>query len=843
MDPSQGHFQDSISAPVSNPAPHRPTLVPGKPESSRTNEFTAEGPDAGQQDQMALLLPATVPKTVLTESPVNMTTRSQPSCRAGPSRHQPTASMPFSSLGQRPWILAAESQMHSDTSTRPHEATRLIAASFWPSPKTHTPIWQQRVPAPHGPPPLATQQSHNTFDIPMSAWDSQTLQANLPNSKPLPQGTLDSVLDLPFSTPPVVGSNPADNGPAMQSQVGSNSLQGNSGSFGIFLSTASVSQQPSLAQDANGLAAMSKSLDDMLARTCETAPHAAHAPASKFNASTVERHLIDYKRSLTDAHIDRLGGLLGLDHPLPTAVELEAANPQDSMQMELQTRILPASSMPDCHKKVEVERLLALPRRASSGAVFLIDGEDCVIRSSDCLRIYEVCLSGDMEGADLTFVDKQYPVRFSDLLADEEMVRWWQKISRKILQAHRQWQEILRQANDHSGPSELKMRWKEEVVLRWKCKVGRSDLVAVTAAASTESSNPDQACLLVKVKLLSLPKLATAAIQPILPSLRSRTHVSTHRQGPSLTPSARSTGAELRLLVSRYGLILRASCPAQWPSTSGPLLPQLILGDGIAVPRHGQSLVDIPRLTPLLHVVAQAAIVGLAQTVKLNMGGRQITAVVQPVLRSSNSDSDPAGRLRLTAAKVWIGLSAAKEVARHSGSTSVTSKVGFASSFSDFEGLTPDETSVGRPLLSDRRHSVQVPPRATPVLPDRRASTASLYAHAALHQASISAQSSSSFWNSFAVDENNSSMLKAPTQAESLEVEDHLSQLVANLEQENRMLRKEIAARLQRRLTPVPPRSQAPSTSENPSLSAEPYRSLRSGRTIWTCPSNLMHLS
>lgn len=846
MDPSQGHFQYSISAPISNSAPHRPTLVSEIPGSSRTNEFPAEGPYAGRQDQLALLLPATVPRTVLTESPVNMTTLSQPLCRAGPSKHRTTASMhcrPPSSLAQHPWILAAEPRMHAGTSTQPHEAAQFTSASLCPSPKTNSPTWRQQVPAPQGPPPLPTQQSYSTFDASMSSLASQYLQVGMPDSTIYLQGNLHDVVGLPVSTQPIVASNPTDIGPAMQSHSGSTSLSNTSGSLSVLLATTSSSMKPTLAQGAEDLATMSKSLDDMLARTCEAPPLAACTSA--LSISTAEQHLMSYKRSLAEAHPDRLGGLLGLDHPLPTAIELEASSQLRSDPTKLQTRAAATSLILDRLKEVEIERLLALPRRASSGAVFVIDGNDSIIRSSDCPRIYKDCLSDDTEGIGLSSFAEHFPspIRFSDLLAEAETVRWWQKISRKILLAHHQRKEIPPQANDQSGAPESMMRCKEEMVLKWKSKVGRIDLVDVKVSTVSQGLDQNQACLIVQVKLISIPTLATAATQPFLPSLHTRTHVITNRPGPCRTHSTAGTGAELRLLVSRYGLILRASCPTQMPSISNPLLPQHILGDGIAMPRHGQSLVDIPRLTPLLHVVAQAAIVGLAQTVKLNVSGKQITAVVQPVLRTSNSESEPAGRLRLTAAKVWISLSAVKEVARRSGSTSVTPTVGFANSFPEFIGLTPAEMCPSRLLLSDRRHSVQVPPRATQILPDRRASTASLYAYAALHQASISAQSSSSFWNIFAVDYNASSMLRSPNQAGSVEVEDHLSQLVANLEQENRMLRKEIDARLQRRLAQVPSRSQAPSTSEDSSFSADPYSSLRSGRTPRTCPSNLMHLS
>lgn len=261
------------------------------------------------------------------------------------------------------------------------------------------------------------------------------------------------------------------------------------------------------------------------------------------------------------------------------------------------------------------------------------------------------------------------------------------------------------------------------------------------------------------------------------------------------------------------------------------------------MPKLGQSLVDIPRLTPLLHVVAQAAIVGLAQTVKLNMGGKQVTAVVQPVLRTSVSHAEEAGRHRLTAAKVWISLSAVKEATRRSSSSSALPTVGFANSFPEFIGLTPPQMFPNRPVLLDRRHSVQVSPHTTMLQADRRASTASLYVHAALNQASKVGQPSQRFTSSYSAADHTASSSMTSSQAQSIKVEDHLSQLIANLEQENRMLRKEVGARLRKRLEQMPSRSQAQIEPEVSDYSADPYGSLRTGNMPWTCPSNFKHLS
>lgn len=228
---------------------------------------------------------------------------------------------------------------------------------------------------------------------------------------------------------------------------------------------------------------------------------------------------------------------------------------------------------------------------------------------------------------------------------------------------------------------------------------------------------------------------------------------------------------------------------------------------------------DVPRLAPLLHVVAQAAVVGLAQTVQLAAGGRQITATVQPVLRSALVGAEGSRRTHAAAAKVWITLSApSATVLRRSSSIMPRTVTGFGSRGAGVTEMAHLMSPQSRGAGLDRRHSYQAfkqdhsfhaPFGAVPfpnqAAADDAASAASYFRQPGAAQTTSANQQHSPTYGkgregstqptpeSPLPDSQNSRM------EGSLPVNDSLSMLMAQLEQENRNLQRQIDARRRRR--------------------------------------------
>ncbi|SYW76175.1 uncharacterized protein UBRO2_01246 [Ustilago bromivora] len=551
---------------------------------------------------------------------------------------QPLVQHPFqaptASYTQRHGILEAESAP-IDPSTLPRQSTNLNVS--WSA--TRQPILPDCVLPHYGTPqtdcdpakvPLTVEGSPNAPNAP----NVPNLQATMQTSIPLQQDMLSNSTGLPFSTSPLqqasiytaeASPNFVDRSsfwPPTMLPSGDQAHASEINSFGLLL----PSMQQTCAQDADGLAAMSKSLDDMLATTSAFPPSCTSFP--HIIGSAANQQVIDYKRSLTEAHSGRLGGLLGLPHPLPAAIDLEATNVQQTVDVKVQAQTsTPTALKFACSKEVEVKRILASPRAASSAAIFILNHIDGIVWSGSVADFLQ-----QSEIVSHTYSEPQ--TTLSNFLADEQTVRWWQQACREVLIARRQLHELSEQSADRTTAMKLRKLCKKELVLRRKNKSGRTDLVEVTVASISHLKQLEKASVIVKVRPMSIPALATVSSQPVLPSLCARQDVFSSQPALSQTMNRRMAAdtAELRLLVSREQITK-------------------ILGPASSIPSLGQNLVDFPKLTPLLHVVAQAAVVGLAQTVNLKMEGKQVTAAVQPVLRTTSSSVAEAGRHRLTAAK------------------------------------------------------------------------------------------------------------------------------------------------------------------------------------------------
>lgn len=861
MDPSKAFSHQPCPDTKFFTDPRSPTAALGflssSSETNATNSISSST-EINSRGQMALLLPPTALRSVSTPSPVNVPTHRQHLYQAATIKPplvsseaacptQPLVQHPFqaptASYTQRHGILEAESAP-IDPSTLPRQSTNLDVS--WSA--TRQPILPDCVLPHYGTPqtdcdpvkvPLTVEGSPNAPNVP-------NLQATMQTSIPLQQDMLSNSTGLPFSTSPLqqasiytaeASPNFVDRSsfwPPMMLPSGDQAHASEINSLGLLL----PSMQQTCAQDADGLAAMSKSLDDMLATTSAFPPSCTSFP--HIIGSAANQQVIDYKRSLTEAHSGRLGGL-GLPHPLPEAVDLEATNVQQTVDVKVQAQTSTSTALKfACSKEVEVKRILASPRAASSAAIFILNHIDGIVWSGSVADFLQ-----QSEIVSHTYSEPQ--TTLSNFLADEQTVRWWQQACREVLIARRQLHELSEQSADSTTAMKLRKLCKKELVLRRRNKSGRTELVEVTVASISHLKQLEKASVIVKVRPMSIPALATVSSQPVLPSLRARQDVFSSQPALSQTMNRRMAAdtAELRLLVSRYGLILRITCPIQPQFNNERTSPHQhshkeqitkILGPASSIPSLGQNLVDFPKLTPLLHVVAQAAVVGLAQTVNLKMEGKQVTAAVQPVLRTTSSSVAEAGRHRLTAAKVWISLSVPMEATGRSNSSTVVPTVGFANSLSQFIGLSsPQQTHSNRPVTLDRRRSVQVPPHPTMLQADHRASTASLHAHTAVNQAWRTGQPISAFDSRGMANESKFS-ISSGDDGETVKVEDHLTQLIAGLEIENRRLRQKVHARLQRR------QKQALATSRNATTS-QATDNFGVVNIPSSCPSNLMHLS
>lgn len=615
---------------------------------------------------------------------------------------------------------------------------------------------------------------------------------------------------------------------------------------------------------------------------------AQKAPTAKrYSLSTVEQseqQMLDYKRSLADAHTGRLGGLLGLPHPLPPTSQLDPTSSISSATYQPQVqdahlRLSSPASIPSQQPSglpisspswdAKPNWPPSLPREIVSATVFIISRDDTILWFGDSMRacsndFLDFCLnsvdSGNVRSA--AGLSEQR-LKLSDLLADEQAVGWWQQACREVLLKQSQLQRLSQQLSFGDESFQARAPYKKELTLRWRCQRGHDVLVELSIVATT-TKRCEEGFLMVKVKPVSIPTIARVSSQTMVANVNMRSPSSSRTSVPNqavqgIVPEK----AELRLLVSRYGLVLRASCAPQSMCSSvksgspgyeaEARATFAILGDGASMPVFGQSLVDIPKLTPLLHVVAQAAVVGLAQTVKLNSGGRQVTAVVQPVLRTPAVSQTGSWRSNAPAAKVWVSLSAAATIISRPKSSSNLAAAGFGGSFSAFMGLTPSsQQSLSRPISLDRRHSAQSfrqdndspVPALHPGLPsqgDRRASMASVYAHAALAQAAAVRQQHANV-----ADSDSDRCIQHTTLAQSqfkhkeqcASVEDNLSFLVAKLQKENLLLRQEVEARRRMKNSQIQPQAQL-----QPPISSFDTQSYSPHKVPGSCPSALQYLS
>ncbi|SPO30025.1 uncharacterized protein UTRI_05864 [Ustilago trichophora] len=668
---------------------------------------------------------------------------------------------------------------------------------------------------------------------------------------------------------------------------------GPSGSLGLFIPAESQMTLPSVFQtvlpsvDSQSIASRpsdgTMKMPPVASGSGSALASAQKAPTSKrYSLSTVEQaeqQMLDYKRTLTDAHTGRLGGLLGLPHPLPPTSQHDPTSGLSSAtyQAQVQDAHLPLSSpasgpsqqpsvLPISSPSWDAKPSWrpSLPREVVSASVFIISRDDTILWFGDSMK----ACSNDVRDFCLNSVDSDNDVRsaaglseqrlkLSDLLADEQAVGWWQQACREVLLKQLQLQRLSQQLSDGDESFQARAPYKKELILRWRCQRGDDVLVELSIVATT-MKRCEEGLLMVKVKPVSIPTIARVSSQRMVANVNMRSPVSSRTSVPDqavqgIVPEK----AELRLLVSRYGLVLRASCP---PQTMGSSVKSgspgyeaearatfAILGDGASMPVFGQSLVDIPKLTPLLHVVAQAAVVGLAQTVKLNSGGRQVTAVVQPVLRTPAPSQTGSRRSNAPAAKVWVSLSAAATINRRPKSSS---NLG---SFSAFMGLSPSaQQSLSRPISLDRRHSVQSfsQNRDSPVPDfhpgllfqgDRRASMASVYAHAALAQAAATRQQ-----HAKVADSDSGRCIQPTTLAQSqfkhteqtVSVEDYLSFLVAKLQKENLLLRQEVEARRRMKNSQIQSQPQL-----QPPISSLDTQFYSPRKVPGSCPSALQYLS
>ncbi|KAI3483556.1 hypothetical protein L1887_53595 [Cichorium endivia] len=301
-------------------------------------------------------------------------------------------------------------------------------------------------------------------------------------------------------------------------------------------------------------------------------------------------------------------------------------------------------------------------------AFFLLDHQDHIVSAADSAILCEMLATGPVGNGEIEETLRQpatwdslraSKITFSELLSDHQTVAWWQKACREVLL--QQYQQDRWASQDRRG-GRIPVRhphYSKEMVLSWKVESGAHQLVEVKVSTVATQSDADEICIFATVRMCRLPTLAAIAAPYTLDP-----HASWY--APKLARSAHQAHWEVRLLVSRHGLILRISTSRLGDTcrgtrgkngTSRCTVIRSILGPTCPMPLAGRSLVDTACLTPLLPVAAQAAIVGLAQTVQLNVAGRLIAAVVQPVIENLTKADEIPRRARQVASKVWVTLS------------------------------------------------------------------------------------------------------------------------------------------------------------------------------------------
>ena len=556
-------------------------------------------------------------------------------------------------------------------------------------------------------------------------------------------------------------------------------------------------------------------------------------PAMPTMVKPAQQQMLAYRKSLTDAHTERLGGLLGLQHPLPPGIELQKQEgsslvPDPDHQPALyglQNIHIGNSPINAASQAVQPTPLPALPRDVDD-LIMIVDKEDNILWTSDSMQACAGMLSdfkegitgqsGGSSGWNAEALGSQR-IKVAFLLADGQAITWWQRACQEVRSMC---------THDEQGSQREVRRIKRELVLRHRSQESDDKFVEMTIVTTRNSEAAKDGALMVRLRTASIPAIAAVSSQAMLGSLDS---LSPFRSSPSQNRDSRqslaSEDAELRLLVSRTGLILRASTPRNYRSppshmassqeSGGARALFALLGEGVSMPSFGQSLVDVPRLAPLLHVIAQASVVGLAQTVKLKAGGRQITATVQPVLRSPTVDAEGSKRARPPAAKVWITLSAPSIVTRRSSSAMSQAMTGFGVTPPGLTALTQPATPQQRFVALDRRHSEQMIRQDSPYQASSWPPTSSIQAgnspftarsmpFAEVVQATSASQSpslgrgkgkesSAQHAPQLSLHENPNSRIE-----DAIPVSDSLSALMAQLQEENRDLRREIEARRHR---------------------------------------------
>lgn len=395
--------------------------------------------------------------------------------------------------------------------------------------------------------------------------------------------------------------------------------------------------------------------------------------------------------------------------------------------------------------------------------VMIIDRNDMIIGTSTSLRacasmLYESNLGSVNKNAGWHPLKLLY--KFSHLLADEHAIHCWQQACR-FIQASLE-TSIRAEADTECNPE----RHHREMVLKRRSQGDSEELIEVKVMAMNDDRRPHDDHLMVQIRPLTLPSVAAvssnASAQP------QHTYLSTK---PQSFPQQVELDTELRLLVSRSGLILGTSCS----NTSDPdACTRAILGQTVQPPLFGQSLVEVAQLVPLVHVVAQAAVVGLARTVGLSRADQKVQARVQPVLRSAKGARSSV----LPAAKVWITLSAASGGMRRFSSTS--SSTNHHTSSSERQGSAAQRLGAG----SNRRHSEQL------------FSSASSFHPLSCPQAAIGHEDWPAFMSQphLRAPERQQQRVREPTL-----LEDSLSPHVRRLREENRILRAQLQAHLRKR--------------------------------------------
>lgn len=529
-----------------------------------------------------------------------------------------------------------------------------------------------------------------------------------------------------------------------------------------------------------------------------------------------------YSRAVTQMHSERLGALLGLPSPIMQSYQQSNAGTSskppgnkrlESSEYPLNFLTAPITSQSASLTAITPAQIRAATKRCLQNAVlggkmafFLLDHQDHIVSAADSAILCEMLATGPVGNGEIEETLRQpatwdslraSKITFSELLSDHQTVAWWQKACREVLL--QQYQQDRWASQDRRG-GRIPVRhphYSKEMVLSWKVESGAHQLVEVKVSTVATQSDADEICIFATVRMCRLPTLAAIAAPYTLDP-----HASWY--APKMARSAHQAHWEVRLLVSRHGLILRISTSRLGDTcrgtrgkngTSRCTVIRSILGPTCPMPLVGQSLVDTACLTPLLPVAAQAAIVGLAQTVQLNVAGRLIAAVVQPVIENLTKADEIPRRARQVASKVWVTLSSSDpDWSRQHATSEPLTQTSRHNRYSSY-GRSASSSFVQSHMHSSHapRHSISVfvptsnslsLPKATPS--NRRASV-----HFDWSSIAKSSAKYSSYQHGLGrIDESEDPRgIGAGVQSE---VHDTLTSMTAQLELENRSLRKRL---------------------------------------------------